>query len=215
MSAFEQFGRQIQGAHTCRYKMYVLYRIWIVAMASIIFGVAGVWLWTALIGRWLLLTPDWCLMVLYTLVILLLTQKTGLWGLQSNIRGVRYCKTKSRPFSTPSECACSCGLTHSIKFAYTHHMYMYTTEWHFYARVLFTFVRVKCWLHKIVLHRFIKRFVRWPCILYFLEFFLPLKCSRTCHLALAERNKPRPWIVPAPYVRVIILIGVAQCSIAR
>ena len=96
MSAFEQFGRQIQGA--CRYKMYVLYRIWIVAMASINFGVAGVWLWTALIGRWLLLTPDWCLMVLYTLVILLLTQKTGLWGLESNIHGVRYYKQSQGHF---------------------------------------------------------------------------------------------------------------------
>ena len=40
------------------------------------------------------------------------------------------------------------------------------------------------------------------CIPYFLEFFPPLNCSHTAYLALAEQNKSRPWIVPAPCVCV-------------
>ena len=40
-------------------------------------------------------------------------------------------------------------------------------------------------MHRVKIHYY----TIYMYILYFLEFFLPLNCSRTGHLALAERNK--------------------------
>ena len=54
------------------------------------------------------------------------------------------------------------------------------------------------------------------CMCYCISWILTtLNCSCTGYLARAEQYKPHPWIVPAPCVCTIVLVGVAPCSIVQ